>query len=562
MTQTPIAGSANLTGNPNAGGTGLSKVGEYSEDQLQKMEHLAPVYDCVAPELRLAEAAKNYLPVELYECQASYQSRLSRAYTNFSPFYTHLRNLVVGAAIAKEIRLEDDTDPEWGDFIENVSLESHSINTFARSLLTAAVDGGWAGILVDYPDVGPGLSLAEERQLALRPYFVPIKCEEVLGWRSEVSTERIGGQTRYGQRITQLRLRDWIDEPDPDDEFQTLRRPAVRVYDQPEANGPCRYRLYVSRETSSGKSFVNSYQLEKEGFLSVPFIPFVPIYGGAQLGFMRARPLLYDIARLNISHWQLSADLSHQMHLTAVPKFVITGVAGEVAIETGPDKNLIFSDPGARAQWVGAPTDGLSAVMQRIQQVEAQMQSLAVVSMSMQRSGVESAMSKLLERAQGDSQLSVIVSGLEDGLNKALEMAAAYRGQQAPKLILNKDFSPLTIEAAQVQTYSSLVTAGLLSHRTFLNVMQQGEVFEGIMVDGKPWSVDSELAELDEFKAVTPLDQLEVEQANRQEDMDLQQTNRQEDAAQAAAQQAQAQQAQQAQAQQLVAPKPSANGKP
>ena len=82
------------------------------------------------------------------------------------------------------------------------------------------------------------------------------------------------------------------------------------------------------------------------------------------------------------------------------------------------------------------------------------------------------------------------------------------------------------------------------------------------MVDGKPWSVDSELAELDEFKAVTPLDQLEVEQANRQEDMDLQQTNRQEDAAQAAAQQAQAQQAQQAQAQQLVAPKPSANGKP
>jgi hypothetical protein len=185
------------------------------------------------------------------------------------------------------------------------------------------------------------------------------------------------------------------------------------------------------------------------------------------------------------------------------------------------------------------------------------MQSLAVVSMSMQRSGVESAMSKLLERAQGDSQLSVIVSGLEDGLNKALEMAAAYRGLQAPKLILNKDFSPLTIEAAQVQTYSSLVTAGLLSHRTFLNVMQQGEVFEGIMVDGKPWSVDSELAELDEFKAVTPLDQLEVEQANRQEDMDLQQTNRQEDAAQAAAQQAQ-----QAQAQQLVAPKPSANGKP
>jgi hypothetical protein len=260
---------------------------------------------------------------------------------------------------------------------------------------------------------------------------------------------------------------------------------------------------------------------------------------------MRARPLLYDIARLGISHWQLSADLAHQMHLTACPKFVISGVSGELDLEMGPDRNLVFSDPGARAQWVGAPTDGLQSVMSRIEQLETQMQSLAVVSMSMQRSGVESAMSKLLERAQGDSQLAVIVSSLEDSLNKAMEMAAAYRGVDAPKLVVNKDFSPLTIEAAQVTVYSSLVTAGLLSHRTFLSVMQQGEVFEGVMVDGKPWTVDAELDQLGEYEAVTPLDQLEVQQGNRQEDMDQQQANREQDLAQQ--QEQQAQQAEQAQ---------------
>jgi hypothetical protein len=244
------------------------------------------------------------------------------------------------------------------------------------------------------------------------------------------------------------------------------------------------------------------------------------------------------------------------MHLTACPKFVITGVAGQVDIEVGPDKNLIFSDPSARAMWVGAPTDGLQSVMSRIQQLEAQMQSLAVVSMSMQRSGVESAMSKLLERAQSDSQLSVIVSSLEDSLNKAMEMAAAYRGQEAPVLVLSKDFSPLTIEAAQVTVYSSLVTAGLLSHRTFLSVMQQGEVFDGVMVDGKPWSVDAELDQLGEYEAVTPLDQLEVEQGNRQEDLEVQQANREQDLAQQQEQQAQqAQQAQLAAAAPKFAPK-------
>jgi len=543
VTQSPL-GSANLTGDPSSGGSSpvFTKVGEYSAEQLAKLEHLAPVFDCVAPELRLAEAAKQYIPKELYECDPSYKNRLSRAFTSWSPFYTHLRDLVVGAAISKEIRLDTDAEPEWADFIENCTLEGASINSFTKLILASAIDCGWAGILVDYPDVDPDLSLADERQMGLRPYFVPIRCDEVLGYRSEVSTEQVGGRVRYGQRITQLRIRDWIEEPDPDDEFVSVRRPSVRVYDQPEAGGPCRYRLFVSRDTRKGleRGPTSSYVLDKEGFLSVPFIPFVPVYGGHQVGFMKARPLLYDIARQNISHWQLSADLAHQMHLTACPKFVISGVAGTIDVEMGPDRNLVFSDPGARAQWVGAPTDGLQSVMSRIQQIETQMQSLAVVSMSMQRSGVESAMSKLLERAQSDSQLAVIVSTLEDSLNRAMEMAAAYRGVDAPKLIVSKDFSPLTIEAAQVTVYSSLVTAGLLSHRTFLNVMQQGEVFEGVTIDGQPWTVDAELEQLDEYQAVTPLDQLEVAQGNREQDLEVAQTNREQDQAQQQEQQAQA----------------------
>ena len=225
-------GAANITSEPSSGGGGaptFNKVGEYSAEQSAKIEHLAPVYDCVAPELRLAEAAKQYLPKELYECDPSYKNRLSRAFTSWTPFYTHLRDIVVGAAISKEIRLSTDADPEWADFIENCTLEGASINSFTKLILSSAVDAGWSGILVDYPSVDPNLSLADERRLGLRPYFVPIRCEEVLGFRSEVSTEQVAGRVRYGQRITQLRIRDWLDEPDPDDEFMSVRRPAVRV---------------------------------------------------------------------------------------------------------------------------------------------------------------------------------------------------------------------------------------------------------------------------------------------------------------------------------------------
>jgi hypothetical protein len=61
-------------------------------------------------------------------------------------------------------------------------------------------------------------------------------------------------------------------------------------------------------------------------------------------------------------------------------------------------------------------------------------------------------------------------------------------------------------------------------------------VFEGVMVDGKPWTVDAELDQLGEYEAVTPLDQLEVQQDNRQEDLAVQQSNREQDLAQQAQQ--------------------------
>ena len=68
-----------------------------------------------------------------------------------------------------------------------------------------------------------------------------------------------------------------------------------------------RCRLYTKRNSTSN---VDKHILEETTCLSIPFIPFVPVLGGKKEAFFRARPLLFDIARLNLHHWSVSADLA------------------------------------------------------------------------------------------------------------------------------------------------------------------------------------------------------------------------------------------------------------
>jgi hypothetical protein len=80
--------------------------------------------------------------------------------------------------------------------------------------------------------------------------------------------------------------------------------------DQPEATTSTqrvRCRLYAKINTPGD---VDKYTLEDTTYLSIPFIPFVPVFGGKKEAFFRARPLLFDIARLNLNHWSISADLA------------------------------------------------------------------------------------------------------------------------------------------------------------------------------------------------------------------------------------------------------------
>jgi hypothetical protein len=167
-----------------------------------------------------------------------------------------------------------------------------------------------------------------------------------------------------------------------------------------------------------------------------------------------------------------------------------------------PDKSLCLSDPQAKATWIGAPTDGAQVCIERLRDLETAMKTLAPIALNAKTTtGVESAESKKLDRAQSDSQLSLIVTSLEDCLNKALAIAGLYWQTPPIELELSHDFIPNPLDPATLGQLSALHTGGVISHETLLRILENGELFEGI----EEWSAEEELVlTAGEFAAVNP----------------------------------------------------------
>jgi len=473
----------------------VSGVDAYSLEQAEQFSRLAPIRFCTLPEFYLSEASDEYLPRDYLEEDKSYQVRKTRSQSSFQNYYCHLRDLVCGTALRKGVGIPENTASEWGNFFEDVDLEGHSILSFAKEAFTEALDGGVSGIWVEYPKLPENLSAAEERRLNPRPYLVLMRMEQVLECRYDVFNADIGAQNVFGAFPTYLRVKTEVRRQSEQNEFFEEVIPAVRVYDianladnsvselsdEPEPAIPqqrVRCRLYTKKNEPGN---VDKYLLEETTYLSIPFIPFVPVFGGKKEAFFRARPLLFDIARLNLNHWSISADLAETIHLTSSPILTGTGVRPDDEIKAGAGRALFSQNPDAKFDLMSASMEGASVTLENLKRIEQAMERLAAVAMTTGKTQAESGFAKLLDRSQSDSQLAVLVQGLEDALNRALLYASAYRGIPEVRVTISKNFIPVKLHSQQVMALSSLFKdSNAITIEMFLRMLEAGEMFEGL----------------------------------------------------------------------------------
>jgi len=419
----------------------------------------------------LRENSEAFLPLEPREDFDAYMARVNRAV--FSPFTQRLIRAATGLVLRKPITLTG--DPYWTDtFKMDVDGCGSDLDEYARRILMCSLTYGQSHILVDYPAPSGALSLAEERQQNRRPYWIEIDPNNLYGWR-------LDRESNYGNLI-QARIAEKAVLPDGD--F------GEKVFEQIRVIEPGRYRVFrkkeqieemydVSDNSVTGNFEMGSadkdYQQVESGEFSLGEIPLVTIYSGKTENLISKPPLL-DIAYLNLAHFQRQADLIHSLHVASQPMLVMEGYDDQTKDLAISVNYAMATQPGNKVYYVEPASSAFDAQSAEIKELQMQMATLGISTLSQQKFVAESADARRLDRVDTNSMLAMVSMELEQKLQKCFNFSAEYVGIEPPEVKISRDFDIERLIGQDITALTSLFDQQVIDREEFRDILVQGEV--------------------------------------------------------------------------------------
>jgi len=419
----------------------------------------------------LRENSEAFLPLEPREDYDAYLARVNRAV--FSPFTQRLIRAATGLVLRKPIALIG--DPYWTEMFKmDVDGCGSDLDEYARRLLMCSLTYGQSHILVDYPAPSGARSLAEERAQDRRPYWIEIDPNNIYGWR-------LDRESNYGN-LVQVRIAEKAVLPDG--EF------GEKIYDQMRVIEPGRYRVFRKKETvedlyeddgggyagdMSSPAGAKDYELAESGSFSLGEIPLVTVYSGKVENLVSKPPLL-DIAYLNLAHFQRQADLIHSLHVASQPMLVMEGYDDQTKDLAVSVNYAMATQPGNKIYYVEPASSAFDAQSAEIKELQMQMATLGISTLSQQKFVAESADARRLDRVDTNSMLAMVSMELEQKLQKAFNLSAQYVGIEPPEVKISRDFDIERLIGQDITALTSLFDQQVIDREEFRDILVQGEV--------------------------------------------------------------------------------------
>jgi len=397
------------------------------------------IEDLITGTYGIRKRHRKYLPQMPREQDESYDNRLATSV--LAPLYIRIERLLAGMLTRKPVRLNEVSERVTEDLFD-VNLQGDDLTSWTFETSKIMLRYGHVGVLVDAPTGGTG-----------RPYWITYSPREILGWR----TELVDGQ----QKLTQLRLLEKVTVPDGDY--------GEKEVDQVRLLTPGAFEVH--QKGKQGK-----YVKVDEGTTSLDYIPFAIAYAN-KVGFLESRPPMQDIAELNLLHFQKSSDFDNQLRISAVPMLCLFGFPqASEEVSAGPGEAIAFPE-GARAEFVEIKGQSFQYQSQRIKDIEAQINNLALAAILGQKLGVETAASQEIQRSQGDSTLKIVAQQLQDMVDNCLMFHANYLNiSEVGNCFINRDFLGTKLAPQEIQAMQGLWASGAISQETLLKQLAEGEI--------------------------------------------------------------------------------------
>lgn len=347
-----------------------------------------------------------------------------------------------------------------------------SLEQLAGDVVGELMEAGTFGLLVDYPAADATRSAADERDLGLRATIARYPLESIINWRAV----RVGAEYRLALVVLAEKLEI------PGDEF------TVTVED--------RYR--VLRLTPEGYS-VTLYDdtgnvVEPERFPTdaarnkLREIPFAWI-GARNNRFGYQKPPLIDIADVNISHYQNSADHEEAVFMASQPTMVLWSMmSGADFREANPDgvqvgsRSGIYLGGGGGADLLQFQSGGAGAENMKTK-IDMMVQLGARLITS--RTGTQTAEAARIDASAESSALAKLANNASEAIEKALRWMVLFMGGDPNQVEfeLNKEFFDTSLSPQEVMALIQLADRGDIAKQDIRSVLRRGNWLDGARSD-------------------------------------------------------------------------------
>jgi hypothetical protein len=303
--------------------------------------------------------AENYLPQYENEDNEDYKNRLT--FSSFRNFYSKAVTSILGKVFSKPPAFNDDVPSAIQNHCKDADLNGNDWTIVAEKLFEHATDDGIAWVMVDYhgADSNEELTIEQERELGLRPYWVVIPQNQVLGVN----------YTKTGETYSISMFRYWTWVKVSNGEFGDSFVFEIHVYE------PHRVRTYRKAVNDAGSS--TKYELSKDKPITLGVVPVVPLNLNP-VGPFEANPPMEDLAEMNIEHYQIRSDQRRSLSVASYPLLATFGAKLDVAARIGPMQSYNFEDPKADMKWVESQGVHLAAARNELKDLKEEIRNFAL----------------------------------------------------------------------------------------------------------------------------------------------------------------------------------------
>jgi len=134
------------------------------------------------------------------------------------------------------------------------------------------------------------------------------------------------------------------------------------------------------------------------------------------------------------------------------------------------------TQPGNKVYYVEPAASAFEAQSNEIRELQMQMATLGISTLSQQKFVAESADARRLDRVDTNSMLSMVSLDLEQALQKSFNLAADYVGIEPPEVRISRDFDIDRLIGQDVTALTALFEQGVLGRDEFRQILVQGEI--------------------------------------------------------------------------------------